>query len=263
MYQWFSRPDRFIGRCGRLGCAAAERTVSGVPAFMRGLRLLLICDVHARPETAPGDYRALADRAAALKPDLLLLGGDYADTPEPAERLFEALAPLRLRLGSFAVLGNNDREAFADIQALRALTARCGCRLLVNESERIDVDGGALWIAGLDEHRHGRPDPRGLYPERPSEGAYRILLSHYPRPASPAPELILSGHTHGGQFNLLGVTPYAIGFERLFQPRLAPAVIAGQRRAGGCRFLVSKGVGASRIPLRVGVRPEIDLLTFE
>ena len=74
---------------------------------------------------------------------------------------------------------------------------------------------------------------------------------------------MLAGHTHGGQFNFFGLTPFAIGFERIGSQRgLAPAMVSGARRFGQTMLVVSKGIGASRIPLRIGVRAEIHRLTF-
>lgn len=225
--------------------------------------MLLATDLHAAPRTTRADMDALARRIAAARPDIILLGGDYADAPGPALRLFECLAGLSAPLGRFAVLGNNDREAFPDVDALRRATSAAGFRLLVNEAVSLRLNGGRLIVAGLDEYRHGHPDPAGLYPPHAAPNLYRVLLSHYPRAVDPMPDLMLSGHTHGGQFNLLGVTPYTVGFERILGRRRASRFIAGMHDCRGGQALVSKGVGASRIPLRVGVRPEIDLLVFD
>ena len=263
MRQFLIRPDAHISLCGHLHAAVADRPVSDAPAFLRGLRVAFACDFHAVARTTPEDARALGGKIRGLRPDLILLGGDYSDCAEHARRLFAQIGPLEAPLGCFGVPGNNDREAWPDPEPLRRAMAGAGCRLLVNESVRIPVGGGALWVAGLDDAIYGEPRPEGLYPASPAEGVYRVLLAHEPRPVLPAPELILSGHTHGGQFNLLGATPYSIGFERLFGRRVCPAAIAGWQDADGARMLVSKGIGASRIPLRIGVRPEIELLRFE
>ncbi|MCQ2437587.1 MAG: hypothetical protein MJ099_04250, partial [Clostridia bacterium] len=94
---------------------------------------------------------------------------------------------------------------------------------------------------------------------------FSVLLSHYPiLPKHCSPNLMLSGHTHGGQFNCLGLTPYSIGFEQLGKKRhLAPARIAGLAEMGETTLLVSKGLGMSRIPLRVCVRREVHLITLK
>ena len=123
-------------------------------------------------------------------------------------------------------------------------------------------EGQALIVAGCDEYRYGHPDVTGLYPPEPAPDRCRLLLSHYPRAVEPMPDIILSGHTHGGQFNALGLTPYTVGFERLLTPRRASRFIAGLHRHRDAWMLVSKGIGASRLPLRIGVRPEIEWIEF-
>ncbi|MBQ8110207.1 MAG: metallophosphoesterase family protein [Clostridia bacterium] len=262
MYQHFSRPDWYLGRTGHLNAAVAEHRIGGIPAFMRGLRALFVSDVHALDSTTDADLAALTAQMMAAKPDIILLGGDYSDTRENACRVFAAWRALRAPLGLYGVKGNNDSEAWESDRALRREMAGFGCKLLVNQSAALPLAGGTLIIGGVDEHRHGCPRADGLFPARPSRKHYRILLSHYPSIPAQKPELMLSGHTHGGQFNLLGVTPYAVGFERFTRPRRASAAISGLHEIDGMRLLVSKGIGASRIQLRVCVRPEIELLTF-
>ena len=263
MYQHFPRPDLYVGRCGSLEAALTEHRIPGAPEFMRGLSALFIADTHVLRRTTAAQLDAFAERIAGIAPELLLLGGDYSDDAEGAARLFDALAGLTFPLGAFGVVGNNDSEAWAGcLYKLRKRMARADCRLLVNESARLKRRGGTLWIAGVDDHRHGNPVAAGLYPARPRDDIYRILLSHFPILPDIKPDLMLSGHTHGGQFNLLGLTPFAIGFERL-KPRLPSVAISGLFGIDGMKLLVSKGVGASRIQLRVGARPEINLLRFE
>ncbi len=257
----FSSPDLYIARCGRLDCAVVERPVPA-PPFLKGLKALLACDLHALPRTTDADMRSLAEKIAGLKPDLLLLGGDYADRREDAVRLFSALAAVKPRLGGYGVAGNNDAEAWDGMDGLRGVMAKAGFGLLVNESARIAVGGGTLYIGGVDEHKHGAPRSKGLYPDRPAPDTYRVLLSHYPCLPDSMPDLMLSGHTHGGQFNALGLTPFSIGFERLFRRDIRSLAVSGVHDIGGMKLLVSKGVGASRLQLRAGVRPEIDLIRF-
>ena len=263
MFQFISRPDLSLTRCGTLECGVAQRPIPGAPAFMRGVRLLFVADVHVLPRTAPEAIDAFAARLGALAPDALLLGGDYADDAVQARRLFDALAKLPTPpLGSFAVLGNNDREAWPDVEVLRAALGRVGITLLVNQSRTLRLPGGSLVIAGVDEHHRGEPHAERLYPARGAPDRYRVLLSHYPRVPEVPPDLVLSGHTHGGQFNFLGLTPFSIGFERLLNRDLASDWVAGLKTIRGARLLVSKGIGASRLQWRVGVRPQIEWITF-
>ena len=262
MYQFFSRPDAQISLCGDLRFHLAERRIPGAPDFMRGLRALFVSDIHADRRTSDDDMARFAARLAEARPDIAFWGGDFADSRDGAARLIEHLSALCPRLGSFAVPGNNDREAWPELGDLRRALARSGVRLLVNESAPVSANGGSIVVAGVDEYRHGCPDASGLYPTEASGACYRVLLSHFPVMPAAMPDLMLSGHTHGGQFNLFGVTPYTIGFERLYGHR-ASRFISGQHEYRGAQVIVSKGIGASRLPLRIGVRPEAELLRFE
>ena len=262
----FSKPDNYFARCGRLDCAVREWRIDGAPAFLRGLRVLFISDTHVLRRTTAADIRALADRAAALAPDLLLLGGDYADRAEDALRLFEVLGELKPPLGAFGVLGNNDYECFpGDQKPLIQAAADAGVRLLVDETASVATDEGNISIAGLDEYRHARPLSRPLFDEA-DQSAFRILLSHFPqssgryirREGGLMPHLAMAGHTHGGQFRLLGMTPYSIGYE--LGIRRYMTAVSGWKQVGGTEFLVSPGLGTSKLPIRINVEPTIHLI---
>lgn len=263
MYQFFAKPDWYFGFCGDLRCEVNETRIPGAPSFMKGLRALFISDIHATAHTKPEDIAILADKLAGVKADILLLGGDYADEFEHATRLLKGLGALSAPLGVYAVVGNNDREAFENIDDLRRLMRSLGFQLLINEAVTLRLKGGKLIVAGLDEYKYGNPDATGLYPAKEANNVYRLLLSHYPHAVEAMPDLMLSGHTHGGQFNAFGLNPYTIGFERIIHPRRASHYIKGLHRFRDSWMLVSKGIGASKLPLRIGVQPEIDLIVFE
>lgn len=259
MSRLFPRPDCYLSTAARLRIAVSRHCIPA-PAWLEGRRALFASDFHLRPEMNPD---AIANQLAACEADLILFGGDFADGREQALRLFESFRILRAPLGIYATRGNNDTEAFGDVPSLARALNIFGAKLLVNSFTALDLPGGRLIIGGADEYRHSRPDCAAALPDR---AGYRILLSHYPilpDPSLPQPDLMLCGHTHGGQFNCLGLTPYAVGFERSFDKRhLAPARVSGMENVGPTTLLVSKGIGMSRIPLRVGVRPEIHLIEF-
>lgn len=254
MSRMFPRMDMYIGLANGKRIWLDERTVEGAGAAS-GLRAAFISDVHF---TEHFSHEPLIECIMGCGPDIIFFGGDFSDTREQALRLFEAFRALRAPLGIFAAPGNNDVEAFGSGAALAEAMAAFGGRLLVNES----VQAGPVAVGGVDELKYGQPVYDGLFDGRTG---FRVLLSHYPSmPKGEKPELMLSGHTHGGQFNAFGWTPYAIGFERVGgMSNRAPVLVSGHERIDGVRVLVSKGVGASRIPLRIGVRPEVHLLKFE
>lgn len=254
MSRMFPRMDGYIGLANGRRLFADERTVTGAGAAA-GLRAVFVSDIHVTERFC---IEPLLEWIVDCKPDILLFGGDFADTQQQALRLFDAFQALRAPLGIYAAPGNNDIEAFGSHAALAEAMARFGGRLLVNES----VQAGSLAVGGVDERKYGHPIYEGLFRGRTG---FRVLLSHYPSmPTGANPDLMLSGHTHGGQFNLLGWTPYAVGFERVGSMRdHAPIRVSGFEEIDGMRVLVSRGIGASRIPVRIGVRPEVHLLKLE
>lgn len=226
-------------------------TIANAPAFMQGLSALFVSDVHLRKSVPDAKLSALIALVKAQNADLILFGGDYAESRDQHKRFFKALAGVQAKLGIFGVMGNNDREAFPDPDELKAMAAESGMTLLVNESLQLE---NGLSIGGCDDHKWGKPQTKNLF----GDASYRILLSHFPvRPECEA-DLMLSGHTHGGQFNFLGLTPYSIGFEYSY----GMEAVSGLHTFGRRRLLVSEGIGASKLPLRIGVRPRIHLVKF-
>ena len=256
MSLFFTRPDAHISlfHWGRI-------RVSGLrvpaPSYLEGVRAVYVADVHLRAGIPDRWLKSLLGQIAAEAPDLLLLGGDYGESPEQQRRFFAALGDaLRPPLGAFGVPGNNDRECFPEPDDLRACMARGGVRLLLNECALLPREGGTLMISGVDEEKYGCPRPDVAVPDCPGP-VYRLLLEHMPRWPQPPVDLALAGHTHGGQLNALGLTPFSVGFEAV-----GYAAVKGVVRRGGTTLLVSRGIGYSRLPLRVGVYPEIHRIEF-
>jgi len=248
-----AKPDRYL-HTGWFPLPEAEETViQNAPAFLRGLDVLFVSDVHLRENVPDEKLNALISLIKAQNAHLILFGGDYAETADQHRRFFEALSSVQAKHGVYGVMGNNDREAFPDAEAFRAIAKKGGMGLLVNESATL-VLGGRLQIGGCDDHKWGKPRTKDLF----GEADYRILLSHFPVKPDCEAELTLSGHTHGGQFNFLGITPYSIGFEF----RYKMAAVCGLHPCGKGQILVSPGIGVSRLPLRLGVRPKIHLVKF-
>ncbi|NIJ16093.1 hypothetical protein FHS54_001059 [Sphingobium vermicomposti] len=197
-----------------------------------------------------------------LRPDLILLGGDYIgdDKGGATYDAAESIAPfagLRAPLGVAAVLGNHDarRHSLVSRKEWRRLFATIGIRLLDNEAVR----RGPLAIGGLRDFYTGKPDlPRTLTAMKALGGA-PLILSHGPDifPAVPdQPSLTLVGHTHCGQvaFPFVGI---------IYVPsRLGTRFACGVYREGGKIMIVSGGVGTSGLPIRMLAPPDIWLVTI-
>lgn len=253
------------------GGAKVERmrlAVARLPEGLLGARILFLADVHAGFSFPDAAVERLIGQIAGLVPDMILWGGDFAETRRDAERLFQAAGRLTPRLGMAAVVGNNDRRVFRDsLSPLRSLSERAGIRLLVNERWTIPVSGGGLTILGLDENYYGTPDASILNGARGREP--EILLAHSPAPlekllaGKALPDLILCGHTHGGQVRLMNLTPYNFFFDGVkpFGQRFFTA--RGVVREDGATVVVTAGLGSSKIPIRINCPPEMQLITLE
>ena len=251
--------------------AQLERRTLSVPAALRafdGRSILFMTDLHVSRMFPEAALRRLVAQAKGLDADILCLGGDLAETEADQALAVRLLGELRPRLGAFAVLGNNDFEhLYHSARGLRAELLRAGIVTLADTEARLDLPGGArLRVAGLNaltEHTQ----PAAPFFAGSAEGELRLMLAHYPKSirlhlqncAAP-PHLALAGHTHGGQFRFLGLTPYAIGFEWRKTSHALP--VSGWTDALGFPMLISPGVGTSRLPFRLNVPPAIHLITI-
>jgi predicted MPP superfamily phosphohydrolase len=234
--------------------------LSGLAPGIR-LRVLLLSDTHYGQPDMPGDrLDRIVAQANALKPDLILLAGDYNGGKliglEPRPHLEPAVAPLgRLKapLGVFAVNGNHDGPPWTPI----VMGRQGNPVLLVNRA----VDIGPLVVAGADSISF-RPDMPGLLKQL-SPGRPVLLLLHegdalagQTRPLGLS-VLALAGHTHGGQvvLPLIGSLGRFVVGDNLCR--------RGACRVNGWPLYVTSGVGTSWLPIRYGVPPELVLITLE
>ncbi len=244
-----------------------DLAIPNLPEELSGVTILFASDIHAGFTFPEAAQDRLIEQMKHLAPDMILWGGDFAETKRDARQLFGKIARLKPRLGMAGVPGNNDRRAFRGaMEELNRLAEGAGMRFLINGRWSISANGGKLTILGLDEDYFGAPDASILDGVR-EEGETRILLSHSPALLEKLfighapPPLILTGHTHGGQMRLGSLTPYSLGFEGV-RPRQRFFTVRGVRRGEGWTLLVSGGLGSSRLPLRIGCAPEMQWITL-
>ena len=218
----------------------------------RAVKLAHLTDVHTN-----GFWRKERGLVAALeaaRPDVIVLTGDtlhQAGTFEECRPLLERLAA---PLGVFMVAGNWEtacRDRLPEGMSLRSFLASCGVTLLQNESREI---APGLWLVGLDDYVWGVPDLAKATAAIP-EGAARVALVHEPgffdEPAA-GYDLLLAGHTHGGQVRIPFVPP-------LYLPAGCSHYLAGWYEKPGARLYVSRGIGMSGAKYRFLCRPELAL----
>jgi hypothetical protein len=200
---------------------------------------------------------ATLNHLKALQPDVILLTGDVIGDRHALPALDDFLKSLPNAI-KVATLGNWEHWSGTDLQQLSALYKRHQVRLLVNECMPLEVNGVPLSVAGMDDYTAGQPDlVRTL--QQCTQGAPIIMAQHSPGlfDEAPSPELgqivfSLAGHTHGGQV--------AIGKHALFTPRGSGRYVAGSYQTAWGDVYVSRGIGTSMMPMRIGARPEIVLL---
>ncbi|MDQ3908502.1 MAG: metallophosphoesterase [Acidobacteriota bacterium] len=228
-----------------------------LPRGLDGLRVVQLSDIHNGPFTAPGQIERAVEVANSLEPDIVALTGDYVSHErEYAAPCAELMGRLRARCGVFAILGNHDH--WTDAALITDLFRAEGITVLVNEGMRFehpDRPGAAFWLAGVDDTMVGLEDlPLALAGSRDDE--LKLLLAHNPmilrRAARAGVDLILSGHTHGGQVTWRS--------ESSPSGRPRRRLLRGLGRQGATQIYVSRGLGTVVLPVRYGCLPEVSLL---
>ncbi len=258
--------------------------VNGLPPALEGLRIAQLSDIHIGSYMSAPEVRRAVGMANNLGPDLAVVTGDFLTAPgDPLEACIDELSRLSAPLGVWGCNGNH--EAYSDAEALAAkLFRQHGMGLLRQENVEVVHDGQAFNLIGVDYQRE-----RPLWSRRPMLGAIahlvrrdvpNILLSHnpnsFPRAAELGIEVQLAGHTHGGQVRVEILdhrfspaeffTPYIAG---LYQRPLGVSAALNDHEAWSgaptnqpSALYVNRGLGTIGAPIRLGVPPEITLLTL-
>ena len=264
----------------QLGVARYQITPPRWPAGLK-LKIAAIADLHAcDPWMSLDRIQSIVEHTNMLGADLVVLLGDYVAGHRhvtrfiPAQEWAPVLAGLKAPLGVHAILGNHDwwddktvqRNGQGSTLACRALEA-AGIPVYENDAVRLTKAGRPFWLAGLGDQlaympaRRFRPvrrigvDDLGATLAKVTDDAPLILMAHEPDIARRVPARValqLSGHTHGGQVRLLGWSPVSPS---------GSGLAYGHIRIN-CDVIVSGGLGCSIMPFRLGVPPEIVLVTL-
>jgi uncharacterized protein len=235
-----------------------------LPEAFRGFRIVQISDIHFEEYTEASFVQKVVRLTNALTPDLVALTGDYvSEGPLPSKfavgLAYECavfLEKLECPL-KYAVLGNHD-AIVSQAGVTNALVAH-GFGVLANRSVEITRGSSRIWLAGVEDVLEQKPDLDLALrnPRRESETA--ILLAHEPDYAETvrahSVDLMLSGHTHGGQVRLPLIKP-------LYLPKLGTRYLEGLFQMGEMQLYVTRGIGTVGLPLRFRCPPELTLLTL-
>jgi predicted MPP superfamily phosphohydrolase len=236
--------------------------VSGLAPDLDGLRILLLSDIHMGAFLDARFLERVIAQSNELKPSIVFITGDLISVAEdPLDSCLDHLSRLRSDHGLYGCLGNHEIYAGAEDYTTKAGRRR-GIDFLRGETRGLRIGKAELNIAGVDYEPFER---RGHYLRNAERfvrpGALNVLLSHnpdvFPAAVSQGYDLVLSGHTHGGQVT------FEILNRNLNPARILTPYVRGLYRQANSSIYVTRGIGTLGVPVRLGAKPEISILTLK
>ena len=237
--------------------------VRSAGASIESVTIIQLSDLHLRSIIPL--QKSLAERVNAEAPDAILISGDAIDEPSDLELLDNFLRRLRQNVPKIAILGNHERDKQISLKKLAKTYETNNGVLLVNKTVHLANNGALsrILITGLDDTFSGSQDLM-----KALKGADRspnhILMAHRPLLNEETTanlaycghqfNLMVAGHTHGGQINILGYTPV--------MPKGSGHYVKGWYRNSGVAMYVSRGIGTTTIPVRIGSDPEVAIFKY-
>ena len=229
-----------------------------IPENFNDTKIIFVSDIHHGPYFSKDRVRKLVERINELNPDIILLGGDYVHRdPRYITPCFKELSKLKAKINVFGVLGNHDHWENAELT--RHEMKNAGIKEIDNKAEWLYKDGDRFKIGGVGDLMEGAQDINPTIKDT-EKNDFVILLSHNPdyfeKLETDKVDLMLSGHTHGGQVTLFG----------LWAP-LIPSTYGQKYRTGlvetvQTKILISNGIGTITPPVRFFARPQINVVNL-
>ena len=250
----FSKLARYaIAEANTLSLEKIDVYLKRLPKKLNNFRIVHLSDIHHSPFTSLEHIARTVKISNRLKPDLVILTGDYVShETEYIAPMAKVLGNLTSGFGTFACLGNHDH--WTDADSVTKYLRGENINVLINKGFRFEARGASFWLAGVDDHMVGKTDlPNALRGSFPDE--MKLLLAHNPiilrQAARYDVDLILSGHTHGGQVKI-----------REREKRILPQrkLTNGLHRRKDTQIYITRGIGTSVLPIRYQCPPEISLL---
>jgi len=231
------------------------------PLLDNHLKILQISDLHL--QSVSYQLETLAKDINKMQPHLIAITGDSIDASKNHYVLNDFLQLIDATIPKVAILGNWEYWSGLSFEDLTDIYQKHNCQLLVNQNKRFEFKGKTVSVTGIDDYIGGNPDfAAALKEHQPAD--YHIVLNHCPvysdtiakmQEGHTKVDLILSGHTHGGQLNIFGFVP--------FKPWGSGKYLKGMYDQDNTRIYVSKGIGTTKIPIRFGARSEVTLFHFK
>lgn len=232
--------------------------VRGLDARLDGFRIVHLSDLHIGALTPAWWGRRWVERANALDPDVIAVTGDLVTSGVAFHtEIAELVGGLRAREGVFCAMGNHDY--FGEGEPLISLIRARGPKVLRNEGTLLERDGAKLFVSAIDDTWTRRANIERALEARPPN-VPTVMLAHdpdnFPKIAKQGVELVLSGHTHGGQI----AVPFLARW--INASKLAHRFHLGVYRDGDSTLYVHPGLGTTGPPVRLGVAPAVVVLTL-
>ncbi len=258
-YAFYIEPNRLVVRHETI-------QIDQWPRELNDFRIAVLSDIHAGGAFIDErKLRTIVERTNALQPEMIVILGDFISGDgrrTPLKMTPEVFAPflkeLRAPLGVYSVLGNHDW--WYNGRLVREALEQNGIKVLDDEVLKVDARGTSFWLVGLAD-LWTRPQRIGQTMAQVPENTTVIALTHNPDifPNLPSRvQLLIAGHTHGAQIHLP-----LIGYVVEPSNRYGERYVRGHVYENGHHLFVTTGIGTSIAPIRVGVPPEIVLLTVK
>lgn len=218
------------------------------------IKIIQISDLHFQELSSV--HKSIAKKINSKKPDLIFFTGDSIDNSKNTKALNDFLKLIDQSITKFAITGNWEYWGGVNLAELNQVYSKNNCALLINENRKILIKNRSLSIIGVDDFVGGNADfMKAIHNLKQTET--NIVLSHCPehrdiiskQKGSLNIDLVLSGHTHGGQIAFLGFAP--------FKPNGSGKYLKGWYKDTEPYMYVSKGIGTSILPIRFGARAEV------
>ncbi|MDD3006655.1 MAG: metallophosphoesterase [Candidatus Pacebacteria bacterium] len=232
---------------------------SDVPDNFVGKKIIFASDFHLDKFSSPERVADIVSRINTIEPDIIILGGDYVtDYEEYLKPCFMELARLEAPLGVYGVTGNHD--SVADYRLTVKYMKEAGIIPLENEAQWIEIDGQKIKLGGV-KTSYGEISDAETTTDDTEASDFVVLVSHNPDFAEELHtdriDLMLAGHTHGGQVTFFGLwAPY-------IPSDYGQKYLKSFQVTNGIPVLVSNGVGTSALPIRFFARPQINIIVLE
>lgn len=239
---------------------------NNIPNAFNGKKIIFISDIHTDKYFTPENVADLVKRVNDRKPDIILLGGDYTlKNPKYSTPFFEEIGKLKSKYGIFSVLGNHD--FWEDPKLIQQGLINCGFHVCDNQSYWIKDGNDSIKIGGVGDFWEDTQILSNTTDDVKTDD-FCILLSHSPdymeMLETDKVDLMLSGHTHGGQVTLFGL--YAPIMPSTWKPQYLQTgqkYRYGWKEKNGTKLYVTTGIGMGKFPFRFFAQPEIVEITLE